>query len=168
MGMHETQVRAVLKNRPGVRLGNVHAAIKPFAERWGIDIGSVPDADFGDLEIKSGSNCGPDNDVVLDEDGTLFLNLFCYMSVGLPDGTEELCNRLGLMVSDVGGAVEIIDLETSPSNDDAICLEFVGPTAEARRRARIHYGFERAWDFMSSVVPRERFDKALALCVKAA
>lgn len=163
MSSHAAEVRAVLQTRPDVRLPDVMAALEPFCRRWGIRLNRNDDGEYGLLEAH-GSDY---SDVHLTTAGVLGFHLFCYMNVGMPDELDTLLENLNELVTDAGGVIEIVDLDTSPSNDEAIALRCIGATEEIRKQALIRFVFERAWDVISPLVPRETFDTAVDLCVKA-
>lgn len=167
MSSHDAEVRAVLRTQPGVQLQEVHAAVAPFCERWQIGLQEPGGGEFGGLTVDDGGY-GYEQVVELRENGTLLLNLFCCMNVGMPDGLEELCGRLNAVVSNEGGVVEIVDLDTSPSNDDGISLRCVGASEQVRKAALIHYAFERAWDLIAPIVPREKLEAAAKMCAESA
>jgi len=94
----------------------------------------------------------PDDIIILDKDGNLFLTLSCHGSAGTyPNELDSLCKALDGLV-DGGGAVEIVDHDTSAGNEDAIGVRFVGADDKQRIFARLDYGFGLAKDWLVDVI----------------
>jgi len=124
-------------------------AICDLAEEYDIEVDSVPDTTSGFISFFD------DDDVIeLSSEGVLFMSLrFHGSGHGVwPDCADEMLERLGDL-TDVGGAVEIFDLDVSATNEDECCsVRFVGPTQEIRNLAQGRYGMDKAKDWLMPVI----------------
>ncbi|MBG6083061.1 hypothetical protein [Rubrivivax gelatinosus] len=149
MSTHLMAVRANLHLKKGVTLPMVWDAIAAFTERFDILLqdGWVIPA-FGEMPLAD-----PDDTIELrSEDGLMHMYLTCCASCGTdPDELPSLCEALEALVRG-GGAIEIVDLEASPSNDDAISVRFVGADETQRAKARVDYGLGLAEEWLVGVI----------------
>lgn len=163
MELRAAEVRAVLITERDVRLTDVRDALARFCQRWQLPLQGVQGREFGELMADGYGGAE------LAENSRLTLRLHCYTNgKGRADELDELCASLCELVTDEGGVIEVIDLDTSPATDDAGGLRCIGRTPESRKRALIRFAFEKTWNLLADVVPRETFDEAVELCVKVA
>lgn len=159
MSSHDMSVRATLKVKPGVKLQTVWSAVAVFTEEHQNDL--VQDASFeafGEIPMDD-----VDDSISLTPDGTLHLYLSCHgPGGGLPNELESLLTGLDRLVSEGGGVVEIIDHDTSASNEEAISIRFVGSDDHERMRARLTYGLELSKEWLIDVLGVAGFDQVAA------
>ena len=164
MSSHDMSVRAALKVKPTVTLQVVWVALTPFLDEF--EIALEVDALFGETGEMPLED--PDDSIILDQDGNLFLTLSCHGSAGTyPNELDSLCKALDGLV-DGGGAIEIVDHDTSAGNEDAIGVRFVGADDKQRIFARLDYGFGLAKDWLVDVIGPGDFEALVATARTAA
>lgn len=149
MSSHVMAVRAHLKLKKGVTLPMVWGAIAAFVNRFDIKLQDgwvIPQ--FGEMPL-----VGHDDEMSLGSaSGELHMNLMCRAKYGCdPDELPSLCEGLDALVEQ-GGYVEIVDMDTSPANDEAIAVRFIGADDAQRIKARIEYGLSLAKDWLVDVL----------------
>ena len=157
MSSHSQAIKANLVVRPDVTLMMLWSVLKSFADRFDVEL----DIEVEDLPIHGAMPfCGDSDELELEPDGKLWFNLECW-SAGpgvMPDRVEDLCVALGKLLA-TGGTVEIIDLDTSPANDDARAFRCIGPTPAAAVEARVIHGMDLARDALLGVMDQASFEQ---------
>lgn len=155
MSSHVMAVRANLKLKKGVTLPKVWGAIAAFVTRHDIKLQDgwvIPT--FGEMPLE-----GFDNEMSLGSASReLHMNLMCYSMQGCePDELSSLCEGLDALVQE-SGYVEIVDMDTSAANDDAVSVRFLGADEATRIKARIEYGLGLAKDWLVDVLGPSDFE----------
>lgn len=164
MSSHDQNLRSQMTLKQGTTLHQVWNAICDLAEEYDIEVDSVPDTNEGNITFVD-----EDNVIELTSDGKLFMSLsFWGSGSGIwPDGAEDMIERLGAL-TDVGGAVELFDLDVSLTNEEESCsVRFVGSTPEVRRLAQVRYGMGLARDWLVSAIGQEGYDLTLKTAIHA-
>lgn len=162
MGSRQISIKARLQMQAGVTLQDIWGITAPVHEAFGFP-SSAPSSSA--TEVEFGEFTASELSLV---DHTLELSLDCWgQGQGvIPDAAEELLQSLAPHLA-AGGAVEIIDTESSPECEEAIITLFVGPTDAAKKEARLQYGLDQARPWLSSLMSAaalgELFDHAAAL-----
>lgn len=140
MSSHDMSIRTNLKVKPGVTLLQIWEMLKQFGDEFRSKLDGELNA--GDFEIPFEDR---DNVVSLEGNGHLFLYLCFYGSSGVaPEWIDDLCKKLDQIVSPGGATLEIIDHDTSASNEEALCYRFIGADDHERLRARSTLGLDQA------------------------
>ena len=164
MSSHDLNLRSQMTLRPGTTLHQVWEAICDLAEEYDIEVDSIPDTNDGSITFVD-----QDNVLDLTAEGTLFLALGFHGSGhgSWPDSADDMIERLGAL-TDVGGALELFDLDVSPTNQDESCsVRFIGATPEVKRLAQVRYGMGLARDWLVQAIGQEGYDLTLSTGIKA-
>lgn len=156
MSSHDMAVRATLKVKPDVTLPFIWASITLFTDHFNINLAegeSVPN--FGEMPLADDY----EQSIELTEDGTLSLYLSCHAGHGEePNYLQNLIDALDGMVI-AGGALEVVDHDTSAANNDAVWARFIGADDTQRIYARLAYGLERGREWLVDVIDPSGFEQ---------
>lgn len=149
-------VRTSMRVRPGVTLPQVIDAIQKALEEHDMADdgyltmqGGNPTPEFGEAPLAE-----RDDWISVDRAGVLSLRLTTRgTGHGIPpELLTPLVEALAPLCTERGGCIEYVDEECSPGNEDAVCAVFIGQTEQAKRVAQIHYGLQKAREWLAPVL----------------
>lgn len=147
MSSHDTTMRTAraLQLKPGTTLRQVFEAMDAFLTRHDLELHPMDDPEdlpsHGEVALNDSKGT-----VELSVEGELTFMLDALSpSLGIaPDQSDSLLHGIKALLAE-GGAIELIDHDASPGNDDdAIIVFFIAPTEPQVRRAQIRYGMDKA------------------------
>lgn len=149
-------VRTSMRVRPGITLPQVIDAIQKALEEHDMAgdgylamEGDDPTPEFGEAPLAE-----HDDWINVDRAGILSLRLTTSgTGHGFPpDLLTPLIEALTPLCTERGGCIEYVDEDCSPGNDESVCAVFIGETEQAKRLAQIHYGLQKASEWLAPVL----------------
>jgi hypothetical protein len=152
---HTISVRTSMRVQAGTTLPQVIEAL-----RKALDDHHLGDEGFLDMEADAPLEFGVapladfDDWISVDKDGNLSLRLATRgTGHGIkPDLLTPMIDALTPLCTERGGYLECVDEDSSPGNDESVCAFFIGQTEQARRLAQVHYGLQKAHDWLAPVL----------------
>lgn len=171
MSSHDTTMRTAraLQLKPGTTLRQVFEAMDAFLTRHDLELHPMDDPEdlpsHGEVALNDSKGT-----VELSVEGELTFMLDALSpSLGIaPDQSDSLLHGIKALLAE-GGAIELIDHDASPGNDDdAIIVFFIAPTEPQVRRAQIRYGMDKAAEWLRPLISGEHWSLMEALAFQQA